>query len=320
MAEEGPEPATPEAAATQTATSGVTNVDAVELRADGGAVVIIDQTLLPNRLEYLELTDAKDMYDAIFQLKVRGAPAIGVCAGYCYYVLARQEAARAAGYDEFASAMERQRAYLNSSRPTAVNLSWALGRMHGVTLAHRGEDPAGIVGLLRDEAVAIHREDLAMSEEISRLGASLLRDGDGVLTHCNAGPLACLGYGTGQGPLYYAHDHGKRVRVFADETRPLLQGARLTSYELSRAGIDVTLICDNMASIVMKNGWVQACMVGCDRVAGRRLYHKRHTGLGVHVINGVLVRGGKRRDAQQQGKQQDDAENTNQFLHRIAPS
>ncbi len=243
MAEEGPEPATPEAAATQTATSGVTNVDAVELRADGGAVVIIDQTLLPNRLEYLELTDAKDMYDAIFQLKVRGAPAIGVCAGYCYYVLARQEAARAAGYDEFASAMERQRAYLNSSRPTAVNLSWALGRMHGVTLAHRGEDPAGIVGLLRDEAVAIHREDLAMSEEISRLGASLLRDGDGVLTHCNAG------------------------RVFADETRPLLQGARLTSYELSRAGIDVTLICDNMASIVMKNGWVQACMVGCDRVA-----------------------------------------------------
>ena len=267
MAGEDPEPETPEAAATQSATNGVTNVDAVELRADGGAVVIIDQTLLPNRLEYLELADAKDMYDAIFQLKVRGAPAIGVFAGYCYYVLARQEAARGAGYDEFASAMERQRAYLNSSRPTAVNLSWALGRMHGVTLAHRGEDPSGIVALLRKEAVAIHREDLAMSEEISRLGASLLKDGDGVLTHCNAGPLACLGYGTGQGPLYYAHDHGKRVHVFADETRPLLQGARLTSYELSRAGIDVTLICDNMASIVMKNGWVQACMVGCDRVA-----------------------------------------------------
>ena len=147
MAGEDPEPETPEAAATQAATNGVTNVDAVELRADGGAVVIIDQTLLPNRLEYLELADAKDMYDAIFQLKVRGAPAIGVCAGYCYYVLARQEAARGAGYDEFASAMERQRAYLNSSRPTAVNLSWALSRMHGVTLAHRGEDPSGLAAL-----------------------------------------------------------------------------------------------------------------------------------------------------------------------------
>lgn len=106
-----------------------------------------------------------------------------------------------------------------------------------------------------------------MSEAISAYGASLLKDGDGVLTHCNAGPLACLGYGTGQGPLFFAHDHGKRLRVFADETRPLLQGARLTSYELSHAGIDVTLICDDMASIVMRNGWVQACMVGCDRVA-----------------------------------------------------
>lgn len=249
------------------ASDGVTNVDAVELKPDGSAVVIIDQTLLPNRLEYVELSDARDMYDAILRLKVRGAPAIGVCAGYCYYVLARQEAGRATSYDDFADAMDRQCDYLNSSRPTAVNLSWALNRMHGVTLAHPGEDPRTIVEALRDEAVAIHREDLAMSEEISRLGASLLADGDGVLTHCNAGPLACLGYGTGQGPLFYAHDHGKEVHVFADETRPLLQGARLTSYELQRAGIDVTLICDNMASIVMRNGWVQACMVGCDRVA-----------------------------------------------------
>ncbi len=261
----------PEAAAAAkagaSASTGVTNVDAVELAPEGDAVVIIDQTLLPNRLEHIRLATAEQMYDAILKLKVRGAPAIGVCAGYCYYVLARQEAQRTGSYEDFASAMDEQRAYLNSSRPTAVNLSWALDRMHGVTLAHKGEAPAGIVDLLHKEAVAIHREDLAMSEEISRLGASLLNDGDGVLTHCNAGPLACLGYGTGQGPLFYAHDHGKTVHVFADETRPLLQGARLTSYELQRAGIDVTLICDNMASIVMKNGWVQACMVGCDRVA-----------------------------------------------------
>lgn len=245
----------------------VTNIDAVELREDGEAVTIIDQTLLPNRVEYLDLATPKQMYDAIFELKVRGAPAIGVCAGYCYYVLARQEARRTSDYDEFVQAMDRQRAYLDSSRPTAVNLSWALNRMHGVTTASSTKPVPQIVDALDAECHAIHTEDLAMSEAISAYGASLLKDGDGVLTHCNAGPLACLGYGTGQGPLFYAHDHGKQLHVFADETRPLLQGARLTSYELTRAGIDVTLICDNMASLVMRNGWVQACMVGCDRVA-----------------------------------------------------
>lgn len=245
----------------------VTNIDAVELRDDKEAVTIIDQTLLPNRVEYLDLTTPEQMYDAIFELKVRGAPAIGVCAGYCYYVLARQAARGADGYDAFAAEMARQRDYLDSSRPTAVNLSWALNRIHAVTEAHAGEPLDAVVDALEAECRAIHSEDLAMSEAISAYGASLLRDGDGVLTHCNAGPLACLGYGTGQGPLFYAHDHGKEVHVFADETRPLLQGARLTSYELSRAGIDVTLICDNMASLVMRNGWVQACMVGCDRVA-----------------------------------------------------
>ncbi|MGN0286383.1 MAG: S-methyl-5-thioribose-1-phosphate isomerase [Atopobiaceae bacterium] len=245
----------------------VVNVDAVELAPSKDAVVIIDQTLLPNRLEHIDLQTPKQMYDAIFQLKVRGAPAIGVCAGYCYYVLARQEAQQASSYQDFVARMQQHRDYLNSSRPTAVNLQWALDRMHAVTTSHPDTNLPDLVDLLEAEARAIHSEDVAMSKEISRLGASLLHDGDGVLTHCNAGPLACLGYGTGQGPLFYAHDHGKDVHVFADETRPLLQGARLTSYELQRAGIDVTLICDNMASLVMKNGWVQACMVGCDRVA-----------------------------------------------------
>lgn len=240
---------------------------AVELVPDGSLVRIVDQTLLPAELRLLDLTRAEDMYDAIAQLKVRGAPAIGVFAAHCYYVLARQVAKDGADAEEFSSRMGELSDYLNSSRPTAVNLSWALRRMHGVTLEHVKEEPLGVLPLLEREARAIHEENLAMSEEISRLGASLLNDGDGVLTHCNAGPLACLGYGTGQGPLFYAHDHGKRIRVFSDETRPLLQGARLTSYELSKAGVDVTLICDNMASIVMRNGWVQACMVGCDRVA-----------------------------------------------------
>ena len=248
-----------------TAQTGVPS--AVELARDGSYVRIVDQTLLPGELKLLDLTEAEEMYDAIAQLKVRGAPAIGVFAAHCYYVLARRCATTCADAAEFVEHMDDLANYLNSSRPTAVNLSWALRRMHVVTLSHAGEDPATVLPALEHEARAIHEEDLAMSEEISRLGASLLHDGEGVLTHCNAGPLACLGYGTGQGPLFYAHDHGKHIRVFADETRPLLQGARLTSYELSRAGIDVTLICDNMASIVMKNGWVQACMVGCDRVA-----------------------------------------------------
>lgn len=252
---------------TSTIATTVTQDQAVRLSDDGTAVTIIDQTLLPNRLVHLDLTERQQMFDAIKLLKVRGAPAIGVCAGYCYYVLARKASQNAADYDSFVSTMSAERDFLNSSRPTAVNLSWALDRMHAVTTTHASLKPEDVVPLLHDECIAIHREDLAMSEEISRLGASLLHDGDGVLTHCNAGPLACLGYGTGQGPLFYAHDHGKDVHVFADETRPLLQGARLTSYELQRAGVDVTLICDNMASIVMKNGWVQACMVGCDRVA-----------------------------------------------------
>lgn len=249
------------------ARAGVTNIDAVKLSPAGDAVTIIDQTLLPNELRYVDLRTREQMFDAIKLLKVRGAPAIGVCAGYCYYVLAQGHADEATNGAELARAMREDKEYLNSSRPTAVNLSWALRRMEAAAEARADEPVDAVLAALRDEAVAIHEEDLAMSEEISRLGASLLKDGDGVLTHCNAGPLACLGYGTGQGPLFYAHDHGKEVHVFADETRPLLQGARLTSYELQNAGIDVTLICDNMASIVMKNGWVQACMVGCDRVA-----------------------------------------------------
>jgi methylthioribose-1-phosphate isomerase len=250
-----------------TKSAGVTNIDAVELAPEGDAVIIIDQTLLPNEVKHIELRERQQMFDAIKLLKVRGAPAIGVCAGYCYYVLARGYAGKVSNGAELAGAMHEDKEFLNSSRPTAVNLSWALNRMEEAAKARADEPASDVLAALRDEAVAIHQEDLKMSEEISRLGASLIKDGDGVLTHCNAGPLACLGYGTGQGPLFYAHDHGKEVHVFADETRPLLQGARLTSYELSRAGIDVTLICDNMASIVMKNGWVQACMVGCDRVA-----------------------------------------------------
>jgi len=243
----------------------VTHIDNVKLSEDGRSVVIIDQTKLPNATEYLTLSSAKDFYDAIFELKVRGAPAIGICAGYGLYCLAKSLAAE--NYQKFTAKLGEYKEYLNSARPTAVNLSWALNRMWRVVADDEDRAVPEIVKLLGVECVCIHEEDIAMCRSISEFGLSLIHPGDGVLTHCNAGPLATSRYGTALGPLFLGRERGMNFRVFADETRPLLQGARLTSYELSRAGIDVTLICDNMASIVMKNGWIDACFVGCDRVA-----------------------------------------------------
>ena len=243
----------------------VTHIDNVRLSDDGQSVIIIDQTKLPNKVEYISLETPEDIYQAIFQLKIRGAPAIGICAGYSIYVLARK--IKAESYDEFYSEFHRLKEYLNSSRPTAVNLSWALNRMESVVTANSKKPISEILSFLEKECRAIHQEDIQMCRAISEYGLSLLKNGDGVLTHCNAGPLATSQYGTGQGPFLLGREKGMNFHVFADETRPLLQGARLTSFELQKAGVDVTLICDNMASIVMKNGWIQACMVGCDRVA-----------------------------------------------------
>ncbi|MCI2106817.1 MAG: S-methyl-5-thioribose-1-phosphate isomerase [Intestinimonas sp.] len=243
----------------------VTHIDNIRLGEDGQSVVILDQTQLPNRTVYLTLRTAREMYDAIKKLKVRGAPAIGICAGYCIYALARQ--LDGTDYTEFAAEFHRQKEFLNSSRPTAVNLSWALTRMERVVTAGAGKPVPDILDRLGRECRAIHEEDIAMCRAISEYGLSLIKDGDGILTHCNAGPLATSRYGTALGPLFLGKERGMGFHVFSDETRPLLQGARLTSYELQKAGIDVTLICDNMASIVMKNGWINACFVGCDRVA-----------------------------------------------------
>ena len=243
----------------------VTHVGSVRLSDNGSSVIIIDQTQLPNRVEYLSLSSAKEIWEAIYYLKVRGAPAIGICAGYGIYCLALQIHSR--DYEGFLREFRENKEYLNSSRPTAVNLSWALNRMERVVTENRDKTVLEILVLLKEECCKIHQEDIAMCRAISEYGLSLLKDGDGILTHCNAGPLATSQYGTGQGPLFLGKERGMHFRVYADETRPLLQGARLTSYELQKAGIDVTLICDNMASIVMKNGWIQACMVGCDRVA-----------------------------------------------------
>ena len=243
----------------------VTHAANIRLSDDGKKVIIIDQTALPNRVVHLELDELQPCYDAIRLLQVRGAPAIGIFAGYAMYVLAAQY--QDLPYDRFCEKFHADKEYLNSSRPTAVNLSWALNRVEQLVLNHADTPVADIVELLKQEAIAIHEEDIAMCTAISEHGLSLLKDGDGILTHCNAGPLATSRYGTDIGPVLLGRERGMNFHVFADETRPLLQGARLTSYELNSAGVDVTLICDNMASIVMKNGWINAVFVGCDRVA-----------------------------------------------------
>lgn len=226
---------------------------------------ILDQTLLPNEEKEIELATAENMYDAIKKLKVRGAPAIGICAAYCLYVLSLQIDARDGS--AFCDALEKQAAYLNSSRPTAVNLSWALRRMCEKARENVDKPVAKIQEKLIFEARAIHGSDIEMCKRIAELGLTLVKDGDGILTHCNAGPLATSRYGTALGPILLGTQKGMKFHVYADETRPLLQGARLTTYELYNAGVDVTLICDNMANTVMKNGWIQAIFVGCDRVA-----------------------------------------------------
>ena len=207
---------------------------------------ILDQTLLPNKEKWVEIKNIEQSYNAIKTLMVRGAPAIGIFAGYSMALFSDN------------NNIYNLKKYLDSSRPTAVNLSWATNRM--IRAFENGKN-------LIDEAIAIHNEDIEMCRKISEYGLTLLNDGDGILTHCNAGELATSRYGTGLGPLLLGKEKGYNFHVFSDETRPLLQGARLTSYELEKAGIDVTLICDNMAGFVMKKGLINAVLVGCDRVA-----------------------------------------------------
>ncbi len=231
--------------------------DHVGLSPDGTKVRILDQSLLPGREVYLELDQLDELIEAIQSLRVRGAPAIGIFAGYALYVLA-QRLEKSAVQEE----LPRLGEALSNARPTAVNLSWAVRRM--LQAAQGQEDPVAVLGR---ECRAIHEEDAAMCRAIAEHGLTLVNAGDGILTHCNAGQLATSQYGTALGPILLGQERGIPFRVFADETRPLLQGARLTAWELQRAGVDVTLICDNMASMVMKQGFVQACFVGCDRIA-----------------------------------------------------
>lgn len=286
----------------------------IRFNEDRSKVVIIDQTALPNERVLLELGQKEECFDAIRTLKVRGAPAIGIFAAYAMAALSRQWADLS--YPEFLQQYKETSDYLNSARPTAVNLSWALRRMmkaadndnvseskaggdpsleekpkdpisgekpKGPALGEKPKDPSSgekpkeqsekepcvreIIELLGNEAEVIRQEDIDMCAKIAAYGLSLLKDGEGILTHCNAGPLATSKYGTALGPILLGKKQGMNFKVYADETRPLLQGARLTAYELQEAGVDVTLICDNMASAVMKNGWIDKVFVGCDRVA-----------------------------------------------------
>jgi methylthioribose-1-phosphate isomerase len=239
--------------------------DPVRLDDEAGALVILDQTLLPNEVVYLRLKTQEAIWEAIRGLRVRGAPAIGIAAAYGVYLAVRN--LPATEYSGILAEFLKAKAYLATSRPTAVNLFWALDRMEARLRALEGREPETIKVALRAESEAIQAQDEETCRAIGENSLSLLGRGWGLLTHCNAGALATARYGTALAPIYLGQDLGYGFKVFADETRPLLQGARLTAWELAQAGIDVTLICDNMASVVMKKGWVKAVLVGCDRVA-----------------------------------------------------
>jgi methylthioribose-1-phosphate isomerase len=241
------------------------DLETVYLDDENNEIVLLDQTLLPNEIKYLHLSTQPEIREAIRELRVRGAPAIGITAAYGAYLGVKNSSAD--DFETFFEVFKAVKAYLATARPTAVNLFWALDKMEACLLAQREEPVDEIIEALRIQAEAIKAEDIRTNKAIGEFGLTLLQPGDGVLTHCNAGALATGKYGTATSAIYLGQERGYNLKVFADETRPLLQGARLTTFELAAAGVDVTLICDNMAASVMKKGWIQAVFVGCDRVA-----------------------------------------------------
>lgn len=239
--------------------------ETVGLDAENNILRILDQTRLPNETCTLHLTTQQEIWQAIYTLQVRGAPAIGIAAAFGIYLAAKQ--LPKTDYQKFYQQFLKAKDYLASARPTAVNLFWALDRMEAVVTRNSHKPIEEIISLLQQEAVAIYDEDTLACWNIGKHGAAFIRDGDQILTHCNAGELATSRYGTALAPIYYCHEQGYRLKIFADETRPLLQGARLTAFELSRHGIDTTVICDNMAAQVMSQGWINSVFVGADRIA-----------------------------------------------------
>ncbi len=264
-------------------TRKITNLDTVCLSKDGGSIEIIDQTKLPGRLRVLSLSRQEDIWHAINTLQVRGAPAIGVTAALSMYLAAKNISndQKTNGNpdhmkkERFFTRLAAAKNYLNTARPTAVNLSWATDRMEQFAIKYFEENPAkdnlttviNTVEKMKTEALTIYDEDIATCKTIGENALSLVKKGDGLLTHCNAGKLAAIRYGTATAVMYLGHEKGYDFKIYCDETRPLMQGSRLTAFELASSGLDVTLLCDNMSASLMKTGKINAVFVGCDRVA-----------------------------------------------------
>lgn len=256
--------------------------ETIRLETEDNSILILDQTKLPVCVEYTKLTSIEEVWTAIRTLMVRGAPAIGVCAAFGMYICAKQLEREEKAV--FLKELQKAKEYLETSRPTAVNLFWALDEMMREAEVNAESSVTEIVNALYTRAMQIYNSDIAACKAIGEFGYELIKNCSGVLTHCNAGQLAAVKYGTALAPVYVAKEKGKDIKVFADETRPLLQGARLTAFELNSAGVDVTLICDNMAASVMKGGKVQAVLVGCDRVAANGDTANKVGTLGVAVL------------------------------------
>lgn len=252
------------------------------VRWEEGDLYLLDQTRLPLETCMEKQETAQQVWDSIHVLKVRGAPAIGIAGAYGLCVALKDKTGLA--IDEFMAEVEKQAAFLDSSRPTAVNLGWALRRMVAMAKASGITDAAALYDRLVAEAIAIHEEDIGLCRAMGENGAPLITEGMGVLTHCNAGSLATSELGTATAPMYVAHSRGVNFRVYADETRPLLQGARLTSWELQQSGIDVTLLTDNMAAHIMSQGLIDLVITGTDRVAANGDVANKIGTMGVAIL------------------------------------
>lgn len=238
---------------------------AIEWDEKNEELILLDQTLLPNKIEYKRYNSIDKIYEAIKTMIVRGAPAIGVTAAYGMFFSIKN--APETNFEEFYTTILKDSEFLKSSRPTAVNLSWAVDRMLKKVNLLKNKDILEIKKILKDEARAIHLEDIEICKNIGINLLSLLKDRMGILTHCNAGQLATSKYGTATAPMYLAKEKGWNLKIYSDETRPRLQGSTLTALELHMAGIDVTTITDNMAAVVMSQNKINAVIVGCDRIA-----------------------------------------------------
>jgi methylthioribose-1-phosphate isomerase len=269
-----------------------TDYPTIALDDEACEIVIIDQTLLPGEVKLLRLSKIEDIWEAIKVLRVRGAPAIGVTAGFAAYLAAK--AIETEDISAFKERFEAATGYLATSRPTAVNLFWALDRMRRVLAdaCGAGSDSGGNISvqeiktLLLNESLAIRDEDIAICKAMGEHALGLLKPGMGLLTHCNAGRLATVEYGPATSVMYLGYERGYDFRIYCDETRPLLQGARLTAFELAAAGMRPTVICDNMVSSLMKEGKVDAVFTGCDRVAANGDTANKIGTSGVAIIAG----------------------------------